>query len=39
MSYEQFYRCGNRSNTPDAAFFEVDQHADVLARLCMPSTH
>jgi len=36
MSYEQFYQLREQpfSNTPDARFFfEVDQHADVLARL------
>ena len=36
MSYEQFYRLHEQpfSNTPDPRFFfEVDQHADVLARL------
>ena len=36
MSYEQFYRLREQpfSNTPDPRFFfEVDQHADVLARL------
>ena len=36
MSYEQFYQIREQpfSNTPDPRFFfEVDQHADVLARL------
>ncbi len=36
MSYEQFYHLREQpfSNTPDARFFfEVDQHAEVLARL------
>jgi len=36
MSYEQFYQLREQpfSNTPDPRFFfEVDQHADVLARL------
>jgi general secretion pathway protein A len=36
MSYEQFYQLREQpfSNTPDARFFfEVDQHAEVLARL------
>jgi type II secretory pathway predicted ATPase ExeA len=36
MSYEQYYQLREQpfSNTPDARFFfEVDQHADVLARL------